>query len=1344
MGLQPAVQEARGTTLTSTALDTSPPSPEPPGGRALFRSSPAASPRTLVDVLRATAALHPDAPALDTGTEVLSYLALCAEIRRRGRRLTERGIGPGDRVGIRVPSGGAELYLSILAVLFCGAAYVPVDADDPEERAVTVFREAGVCHVMGPHLPPVGLVPPSGAVAGDVAGAVPAPGDDAWIIFTSGSTGAPKGVAVTHRSAAAFVDAEAALFLRDRPLGPGDRVLAGLSVAFDASCEEMWLAWRSGACLVPADRALVRAGHELAPWLVEHGITVVSTVPTLLAMWPREALDRVRLLILGGEACPPGLVERFAGHGREMWNTYGPTETTVVACAAPLRPGQPVRIGLPLAGWELAVVNEAGQPVAHGEQGELVIGGAGTARYLDPLKDAERFRPCPALDTPRAYRSGDLVRADTEGLVFLGRIDDQVKLGGRRVELGEIDAALLALPGVRGAAAAVRSTAAGVQVLVGYVVPQQAADGGRAFEAAKARALLGERLPAPLVPVLAEVTALPTRASGKVDRKALPWPVPLADAGHGDTAQPPHGTAARLADVWEQLLGLRPGPDSHFVELGGSSLTAARMASMLRGDYPGLSVADLYRHPVLRSMADHLDSLAGSVREVRPVRPLPRRTAVVQFAVVQAGYGITALRGLVGLAVADDVLGWVAPHRWAPHTSWWLVLVGWAVLFSAPLRCLIGAGLARTLTGSISPGDHPRGGRVHLRLWTAERAVAAFGVPALLGTPWAVRYARILGCRTGRDVRLHAMPPVTGLAELGDGCGIEPGADIAGWWLDGDTLHIGAVTVGAGARVGHRSTLLPGAVVGRGAELTAGSCLDGRIPDGRVWTGSPARPAELARDLAGVGRPARPADRSRAWRSAYALSLALLPLLSLLAAAPALFAAWLLVRDTPTLPEAAGHLLVAAPLFTVLTTVCGMLVTAVAVRLLSRSIRPGLYPADGGVAWRAWLVTRMLDGARGSLFPLYASLATPYWLRLLGARVGRGTEISTVLPLPSLLRVDDGAFLADDTLVAPFELRDGWLRLGPVRIGARAFVGNSGIVAPGRDVPDRALVGVLSDAPADGRPGMSWIGRPVMPLPRVPDSADPARTFAPRRRLVAARAAVEVCRLLPMMLGTLLAECLFLTGQEALDRGGLLLAAVAGVPLLLAASVLACLITTGVKWLLVGRFRAVERPLWSSFVWRNELFDTFVETLAVPWGAGAHLGTPALNWWLRSLGARVGRGVWCETYWLPETDLVSLGDGVSVNRGCVLQTHLFHDRIMRMDTVRLGAGASLGPHSIALPGTTVGAGTSIGAASLVMRGETVPEGTRWAGNPIAGVPATGTMTGTTTGTVTGFGEGDAA
>ena len=153
------------------------------------------------------------------------------------------------------------------------------------------------------------------------------------------------------------------------------------------------------------------------------------------------------------------------------------------------------------------------------------------------------------------------------------------------------------------------------------------------------------------------------------------------------------------------------------------------------------------------------------------------------------------------------------------------------------------------------------------------------------------------------------------------------------------------------------------------------------------------------------------------------------------------------------------------------------------------------------------------------------------------------------------------------------------------------------------------------------------------------------------------------------------------------------------------------------RW--VGRIEAKEHPLWSSFVWRNEVSDTFVETVAAPWFARAASGTPVMNLWLRALGAKIGRGVWCETYWLPEADLVTVGDGATVSRGCVVQTHLFHDRIMRLDTVTVEAGATLGPHCVALPAAKIGAGATVGPASLVMRGDEVPPSTRWQGNPIA-------------------------
>ncbi len=558
--------------------------PAVPAQYLLSRVAPA--PRTLVDILYATAARYPDAPAVDDGTVTVTYAQLIRDVEE------SPGCGRGDRVGIRLPSGSYALYRAILATLVAGAAYVPVDADDPEERAALVFREAGVA--TGSHAP-----------------GRPRPEDDAWIIFTSGSTGTPKGVAVTHRSAAAFVDAEAQLFLQDRPIGPGDRVLAGLSVAFDASCEEMWLAWRNGACLVPAPRALVRSGMDLGPWLVARGITIVSTVPTLASLWPAQALASVRLLIFGGEACPPELAARLATEGREVWNTCGPTEATVVACGARVDGVGPVSIGLPLAGWDLAVVGPDGEPVDYGGVGELVIGGVGLARYLDPAKDAQKFAP--ALGWDRAYRSGDLVRLEPEGLFYCGRADDQVKIGGRRIELGEVDAALQKLPGVSAAAAAVRRTPTGTALLVGYLV-------GPDVDLGKARALLSESLPAALVPRLVRVDKIPTRTSGKADRDALPWPPPDTDDHDVDFVAPRDEVEVALAKILCDSLGVRAvGLTDHLFDIGADSLLAARISILAREAGYALTPRDLYEHPTLEALAAY----ARTARPAENDHPVP-------------------------------------------------------------------------------------------------------------------------------------------------------------------------------------------------------------------------------------------------------------------------------------------------------------------------------------------------------------------------------------------------------------------------------------------------------------------------------------------------------------------------------------------------------------------------------------------------------------------------------------------------------------------------------------------------------------------------------------------------
>jgi len=248
--------------------------------------------------------------------------------------------------------------------------------------------------------------------------------------------------------------------------------------------------------------------------------------------------------------------------------------------------------------------------------------------------------------------------------------------------------------------------------------------------------------------------------------------------------------------------------------------------------------------------------------------------------------------------------------------------------------------------------------------------------------------------------------------------------------------------------------------------------------------------------------------------------------------------------------------------------------------------------------------------------------------------------------------------------------------------------------------------------------GTSWLGSPPVQLRRAAQDHDDGRTYEPPARLRVARALVELCRLAPVVVSLAIALGVVGALEWLLAGPGLPLAAMlSGVVLMLAGAVAAAA-TTVAKWALVGRIAATDHPLWSSFVWRNELADNFVEVVAAPWFARAAQGTPVLNVWLRSMGVKVGHGVWCETYWLPEADLVHLRDGVTVNRGCVVQTHLFHDRVLTMDRVVLRRGSTLGPHSVILPSSTLGRHATVGPVSLVMRGESVPDKTRWTGNPI--------------------------
>ncbi|MFI6481994.1 amino acid adenylation domain-containing protein [Nonomuraea sp. NPDC050663] len=508
-------------------------------------------------------------PAVICGDVVVSHAALRERAARLAGGLAANGIRPGDIVGVRLPRS-PEAIIALLAIRGAGAAYLPLDPADPAEHAVRLLEEAGAAAVISWDGLPYKVLDPE--LTGEPLEREPA--GAAYVIFTSGSTGMPKGVLVGHEAVAARVD----WMVRDYGLGPGDRVVQFASLSFDAHVEEIFPALAAGAALV-----LLPEGAASLPDVLGTStgrqVTVLD-LPT--AYWHRlvDDLDEIvwppglRLVIIGGDQAHETAVarwhERF-GERVRLVNTYGPTEATVIATAADLAPedGRPP-IGRPIGATTVAVLDRHGRPLPAGCAGELAIGGAGVATgYLGrPGPTAAAFVPDP--DGPpgsRRYLTGDRARWRSDGrLEFLGRADSQVKVRGFRIETGEVEQALLALPGV----AQVYVTARGDD-LVCYLAGSATDD--------ELRTGLAARLPRQFVPTLwVRLDAMPLTRTGKIDKAALPEPRP-AVAEH----VPPEGEAEELvAGIWQDLLGVKAGRTSDFFELGGHSLLATRVVARLR------------------------------------------------------------------------------------------------------------------------------------------------------------------------------------------------------------------------------------------------------------------------------------------------------------------------------------------------------------------------------------------------------------------------------------------------------------------------------------------------------------------------------------------------------------------------------------------------------------------------------------------------------------------------------------------------------------------------------------------------------------------------------------------
>jgi non-ribosomal peptide synthetase-like protein len=1247
-------------------------------------------------------------------------------------------------VPLLLPRTSPLLHVAQLAVVKAGGAFTCLDASFPRERIQEIVADAEAALVLTDAAGLARLAPlASGDIrlldAADLLGRTQEPAalpDDirpdrlAYVIYTSGTTGRPKGVMIEHRAIANLVASD----IEEFGLTPEDRVVQGSSAAYDSFLEETWLAFAAGATLVVMDDETARLGPDLVAWLRMERASVFCPPPTLLRSTgctrPAEALPDLRLLYVGGEALPADVAEAW-GEGRRLVNGYGPTECAVTCLRADVAPGEAVTIGRPIAGMEAWVLDEHLAPVPDGGRGELCMAGVGLARgYRNrPQVEAQKFVLHPELG--RLYRTGDLVHRDGAGCFhYHGRIDAQVKIRGHRVELAEIEARLAALPGVRAAAARLQG-GGGAAELIAWVVP---ADAGVPPDPEALRTGLAATLPRHMVPRrIGILHALPTTVGGKLDRAALPDIAPSVAETPRTVALPATPLERRIAAAVAEILkreGSVSADADFFEDLGGDSLSAAMLVTLLRGspETDWITVSDVYEARSVRRLAEigatraAPDTAAAALHREGRARPL--LTALVQYAWLSAEL------------VLVSWLAWLAAFRLLPPLFENIGLL--AFLLLAPLIGLAGTALyvpfsiafavlvKRLAVGRYRPIRAPVRSGFYVRHWMAVQAARLIPWGLLQGTSLQAAALRALGARIGRRVHIHRGVDLGrggwDLLDIGDEASLGQDVHVGLVELDRGDIVVGPVAIGPGAALRVRASVQGGCTVGARSELAPLSVLNPgeAIPPGERWDGVPAMAAGAASPP-----PPVPAGTIEPW---------LYDLMAMLARAAATVLT-LLPAELMALAACRGagvgveevwhwfyHPIFDGPLVAIVVglTILGMPVTLVAAALVMRAMGP----VGGGTIGRWSLAYIRVSLKTGMLFAagewLSGTLFWPPWLRLAGMRIGAKCEISTIIDVvPELVEIGGETFFADGIYLGGATVTGGAAALAPLKLGRNTFLGNHAVVPAGETLPDDILIGIATVA--DGREvaaGQSRFGHPSFDLPRREIvEADHRLTHDPTPIRYASRLFWELLRfaipLVPLMLGLLWVAMLG-AGEGRAPQWAFFLLVIPAATLAPLAAL--CLLVLAVKWLLLGRVRPGQHPLWSCWCSRWD----FVYVVWAKYGARILQqleGTGLLVGYLRLMGVRIGRGAVLgpEFAQVVDPDMIEIGHGATVS--AMFQAHTFEDRVLKVDKVRIGAGATITFGTVPLYGAVIGEGAHVGAHSVIMKHEHLRPGLRYQGVP---------------------------
>lgn len=1287
--------------------------------------------------------------AVVTDDDVFTYAEIEARANQVARHLLTQGITAGDRIGLLFDKT-VETYVAMLAVLKTNAAYVPLDPAFPVERLRFIAKDAGLkafvtMAAFGDRLRALDLplicldsaarvidTQPSGPLA---EGEVPPPVDQVcYIIYTSGTTGNPKGVVIEHPSICNFVRVAADLY----GFRPGDRVYQGMTIAFDFSVEEIWVPFLAGATLVPGRTGGVLVGEELADFLESRRVTCLCCCPTLLATIERD-LPQIRMLLVGGEACPRNLVVRWYRPGRRILNSYGPTEATVTATLTELKPDRPVTIGKPLPSYTIVILDPGAERLARpGEQGEIGIAGIGLAAgYLnrDDLtaqKFIRDFLDLPDNPSRRIYRTGDLGRINEHGEVeYHGRIDTQVKIRGHRIELGEIESVLLDLPQVAQAAVATFEPEPGLVELVGYYAFKQ----GQSLPRTDILKALRERLPAYMVPAfLEELPFIPMLISNKADHKKLPRPKSGRVQGDRKLIAAASRDEIILSRALAEVLRVdQVSVEDHFFDdLGANSLLMARFCAKVRR-HPGmaaLSMRDIYQHPTVANLARHLAQ--SGVETALPTAPEPFHTpsslayygcGVLQLLAVSV-YALASLwfmaAGIAWIyAAADDLLALYL--RGAAFS-----VVAFLTFSALPIAA------KWLLIGRFKEERFPLWSLRYVRFWVVKTLVRTAPPAGFVGSPLFNVYLRLLGARIGRNVVIEArFPPVcTDLFSVGDDTILRKGTILPCYRAQGNFIHTGRIAIGAGCFVGEGSVLDINTAMGERTQLGHASSLQSgqRIPDGKRYHGSPA--LETASDYC----PLDPLPVSRLQRALYGVLQLFTPLL---VAAPLAMVAGVYwydhvigaFGDTDAAPLTAGlvALLALAAFGLFLGAIALELGAAVVVPRLCRPfLKVGkLYPLFGFHHGLQTLISTVSNSPFCNLL-FGDSSAIVHYLRWIGWNLGEveqtGSNFGTNQQhdTPFLCTIGRGTMASDGLSMINMDMSASAFRLAETRIGERNYLGNDIHYPPQGRTGANCLLGTKVMIPIEGpvRENVGLLGSPCFEIPRMVErdqKVNAALSETERRARLRRKNRYNLTTALLF----LLARWFFLFVTLLVSHGALLAYPAFGVWALFAASAVLSVAAIAYFALLERaslRFERLEPKMVSIYepdFWRHERHWKLSDTPIV----GLFAGTPLKPLVARLLGMKVGRKVYDGGCSVTDRSLTEVGDFANLNEGSVLQAHSLEEGVFKSDFVRVGRGCTLGCGAFVHYGVTMGDRAVVDADSFVMKGEILDPHSRWRGNP---------------------------